>query len=92
MFIHSFRCLAFGIASAMAFLSSPTASAQEAWLVVTHEVEDFDRWKDVFDQALATRRSVGELAFYILLNPVDQSMVTCLVQMGHDGTGPRLGV
>ena len=76
MFIHSFRCLAFGIASAMAFLSSPTASAQEAWLVVTHEVEDFDRWKDVFDQALATRRSVGEMASYILYNPVDQNMIT----------------
>ena len=76
MFVNSFRCLAFCVASAITLLSSPPASAQEAWFVVTHKVEDFYRWKDVFDQALATGRSVGEMAFYIMHNPVDQNMNT----------------
>jgi hypothetical protein len=76
MFTISFRCLAFSVASALALLSSQTAPAQEAWLIVTHEVEDFDWWKEVFDQALTTRRSVGEMASYIMHNPVDQNMIT----------------
>ena len=50
--------------------------AQEAWMIATHKVEDFDRWKAVFDAALPTRRAVGEMASYILYDPVDQNLVT----------------
>ena len=91
MFVNSFRCLAFCVASAITLLSSPPASAQEAWFVVTHKVEDFDRWKDVFDQALATRRAVGEMASYYLKQSRRSKHGHSLVRMGHDGTGPRLG-
>lgn len=45
-------------------------------MVVTHEVEDFDRWQAAFDHALPTRRAVGEIASYILHNPNDQNVVT----------------
>ncbi len=45
-------------------------------MVVSHEVEDFDRWKEVFDQALPTRRAVGEMSFYILNNPTNRNLVT----------------
>ncbi|WP_306262358.1 hypothetical protein [Pararhizobium sp. IMCC21322] len=76
MFTMPFRCLAFGVTAAITLLSSQTVWAQETWMVVTHEVEDFDRWKEVFDQALSTRRSVGEMASYIMHNPVDQNMIT----------------
>ncbi len=76
MFTIAFRCLAFSVAAVIAPLSTQTAWAQEAWMVVTHEVEDFDRWKEVFDQALPTRRSVGEMASYIMHDPVDQNRIT----------------
>ena len=76
MFTMSLRCLAFSAATAIAPLSIQSAWAQEAWMVVTHEVEDFDRWKEVFDQALPTRRSVGEVASYIMHNPADQYRIT----------------
>ncbi|MEL7394198.1 MAG: hypothetical protein AAGK02_03145 [Pseudomonadota bacterium] len=76
MFTMPFHCVAFSVTAAITLLSSQTAWAQEAWMVVTHEVEDFDRWKEVFDQALPTRRSVGETASYIVHNPVDQNMIT----------------
>ncbi|MEI4263331.1 hypothetical protein [Roseovarius sp. D0-M9] len=62
--------------TALAVFSAPAALTQEAWMVVTHEVEDFDRWQAVFDHALPTRRAVGEMAFYILHNPFDQNVVT----------------
>jgi len=45
-------------------------------MIVTHEVEDFDRLKVVFDQALPTRRSVGEMSFYILHNSMNRNLVT----------------
>ena len=45
-------------------------------MVVTHEVEDFDLWKEVFDQALPTRRAVGEMSFHILDNPDNRNLVT----------------
>ena len=62
--------------TALAVLSASAAWTQEAWMVVTHEVEDFSRWQAVFDQALPTRRALGEMASYILHNPNDQNVVT----------------
>ncbi len=49
-------------------------------MIVTHEVEDFGRWKEVFDGAIATRRSVGEMSAYILHNPVNQRVVTVVFE------------
>lgn len=62
--------------AALAIVTNTPAQAQQAWMVVTHEVEDFDRWKEVFDKALPTRRAVGEVASYILHNPIDQNALT----------------
>ncbi len=45
-------------------------------MTVAHEVKDFDRWKEVFDGTIATRRSVGQMSAYILHYPVDQRVVT----------------
>ena len=70
------RLAAFCVSCVIALLSTPIVHAQEAWMIVTHEVEDFDRWKEVFDQALPTRRSVGETSFYILHNPMNRNLVT----------------
>lgn len=64
------------ILAVLAILTTTPAQAQEAWIVVTHEVEDFDHWKDVFDKALPTRRTVGEMASYIMHNPVDRNSIT----------------
>jgi hypothetical protein len=69
---HAVAAAAF---AALTQRSSPVATAQEAWMVVSQEVEDFDRWKDVFEQARRLRRSAGETAFYILQNPVHSNLV-----------------
>lgn len=76
--MFTMRChhLTISAYTALAVLLAPAAQAQEAWMVVTHEVEDFDRWQTVFDDALPTRRAVGEVAAYILHNPVDRNVVT----------------
>ena len=64
------------LAGVFDILATGSAQAQEAWMIVTHEVEDFDRWQEVFEQALPVRRSVGEVASYIMHNPGDQNVVT----------------
>lgn len=62
MFVAGFHALAFGVAATFALLSTEAAQAQEAWMVATQRVEDFDRWKEVFDQALPIRGSAGGMA------------------------------
>ena len=76
MFIIQFHRLVISAYTALAVLSASAAWSQEAWMVVSHEVEDYDRWKEVFDQALPTRRAVGEMAFYIMHNPFDRNHIT----------------
>ena len=76
MFTIQCHHMAIGACTALAVLSAPAAWTREAWMVVTHEVEDFDRWRAVFDHALPTRRAVGEIASYILHNPTDPNVVT----------------
>jgi hypothetical protein len=49
-------------------------------MIVQHQVADFAAWKSVFDGALATRQSVGEIAFEILQDPVDQNSVTVIFE------------
>jgi len=82
MFTMPLRRLAFSVTAAITLLSSQTAWSQEAWMVVIHEVADFDRWKEIFDQALPTRRSVGEMTSYTMHNPVDQNMITVWFEWG----------
>lgn len=76
MFTIQCHHMAISAYTALAVFSAPAAWTQEAWMVVTHEVEDFDRWQAAFDHALPTRRAVGEIASYILHNPNDQNVVT----------------
>lgn len=41
------------------------ADALATWMVVEHEVADFDHWHETFEAALPIRRSVGELSHHI---------------------------
>ncbi len=79
MTLHFYGICAAG-ALTVAVASSSFSEAQEAIMIVTHEVEDFGRWKEVFDGAIATRRSVGEMSAYILHNPVNQRVVTVVFE------------
>lgn len=56
------------------------AAAQEAIMIVQHQVADYGEWKSVFDSALATRQSVGEAAYKVLVDPADINSVTVIFQ------------
>tara|TARA_R110002049_G_scaffold137350_3_gene297370 strand:- start:240 stop:632 length:393 start_codon:yes stop_codon:yes gene_type:complete len=55
-------------------------AAQDAIMIVQHQVADYVDWKSVFDAALATRQSVGEVAYKILVDPADSNSVTVILQ------------
>jgi hypothetical protein len=74
--VLSFGRVAACVSAAVALLVVTPVRAQEAWMVVSHQVEDFDRWKEVFDAAFLTRRAVGERGAYILHNGPDRTRVT----------------
>jgi heme-degrading monooxygenase HmoA len=76
---HSiFRSLTISTALTLGLCQS--AAAQEAVMIVQHQVADFAEWKSIFDEAFATRESVGETAFKILQNPEDENSVTVVFQ------------
>jgi len=47
-------------------VSSPTGNAKQAYVLIIHEVEDYEKWKVVFDDAAQIRREAGEIAYQLL--------------------------
>jgi heme-degrading monooxygenase HmoA len=73
-----FRSLTISTALTLGLCQS--AAAQEAVMIVQHQVADFAEWKSIFDGAFATRQSVGETAFEVLQDPEDSNSVTVVFQ------------
>ena len=59
----------------MMFANSTFVTADErntagpVWLMVIHEVEDYAKWRAIFDNALSVRQRAGELSFEIVRHP-----------------------
>ena len=68
------------LATALSLGHFQIAAAQDAIMIVQHQVADYADWKSVFDAALATRQSVGEAAYKILVDPADSNSVTVIFQ------------
>lgn len=45
--------------------------AQRPHVLIIHEVEDYEKWKAVFDDAAAIRREAGEIAYQLLAYDTD---------------------
>ncbi len=48
------------------------------YTLATHTVEDFAKWKTVFDGSIEMRKSAGELSFQVFQDASDQKKVTVL--------------
>jgi heme-degrading monooxygenase HmoA len=48
------------------------------YLLVRHKVEDFDRWKPVYDEHGATRKATGSLGSQLLRNADDPNEMVIL--------------
>ena len=51
------------------------ADAQQPHVLIIHEVEDYDKWKAVFDDAAVMRRKAGEIAYQLLAYDTDARQV-----------------
>lgn len=49
--------------------------APQSHVLIIHEVEDYDQWKAVFDDAAAIRREAGEIAYQLLAYDTDARQV-----------------
>ena len=58
------------------------AQASPAFLVVTHEVQDFDRWKVAFDSTAALKRTFGWRQSTIYSVDGDRNKVTVIEEFG----------
>lgn len=80
-----------GAAALGATLALPTAHAEKApstppsgtaWLVITHKVENFDKWKAVFDSAASTKRTYGWKQSNVLAVDGDKNNVMVMEEYG----------
>lgn len=44
-------------------------------VLIIHEVEDYDVWKSVFDQAAGIRKAAGELRYQVLKDQNDRNKI-----------------
>ena len=52
-----------------------TGSAGQFRVLIIHEVEDYQTWKTVFDDAASIRREAGEIAYQLLAYDTNQRQV-----------------
>ena len=76
---------ALAMAGSATFTQGPgRASAHATWMVVEHEVADFDHWQEKFRAALPIRRGVGELSHDIYRDLSVPSRVTVVMKWDND--------
>lgn len=46
-----------------------------AFVLIVHQVDDFSKWKMVFDSAAGIRKAAGEISFQVLTSETDANKV-----------------
>ncbi len=52
-----------------------TAPLDGSYVLIIHEVEDYKKWKMIFDDAATIRREAGEIAYQLLAYDTDARRV-----------------
>ncbi|QUT07579.1 antibiotic biosynthesis monooxygenase [Sphingobium phenoxybenzoativorans] len=52
-------------------MSAPIERADGYHVLIIHEVDDYETWKAIFDDAATIRREAGEIAYQILAYDTD---------------------
>lgn len=72
---------ALAVAGSAAFTQGPDLIENPViWMVVEHEVADFDHWLGTFEAALTTRRGAGELSHRIDRDAADPNRLTVIMK------------
>ncbi|KQV35170.1 MULTISPECIES: antibiotic biosynthesis monooxygenase [unclassified Rhizobium] len=56
-------------------MTTRTAPEDNAFVLIVHEVEDYGKWKDIFDNAATIRVQAGEIEYQLLACENDERRV-----------------
>lgn len=56
-------------------MTTQPATADGPFVLIVHDVDDYGRWKQVFDDAAAIRRAAGEIEYRLLASESDARRV-----------------
>lgn len=56
-------------------MTAPLGSADGSHVLIIHEVDDYEKWKVIFDDAATFRREAGEIAYQLLAYDTDARRV-----------------
>lgn len=56
-------------------MNAPQSSELGYHVLIIHEVEDYEKWKAIFDDAAGIRRDAGEVAYQLLAYDTDATQV-----------------
>ena len=56
-------------------MSGSAHSAKGSHVLIIHEVEDYEKWKVIFDDAATIRKEAGEIAYQLLAYDTDARRV-----------------
>jgi len=51
------------------------------WIFVRHKVEDYAKWKSVFDEHGATRKAIGSKGGYLFRNIDDPNQIVMFIEV-----------
>jgi heme-degrading monooxygenase HmoA len=51
------------------------AAPQAEYVLIIHEVDDYPKWKDIFDAAVDIRRTAGEIDYQLLASNTNERRV-----------------
>jgi heme-degrading monooxygenase HmoA len=54
-----------------------------SYILIQHSVEDYDKWKAVFDEQGATRQAAGSKGGFVLRNADDPNQITVLLEVDN---------
>ena len=54
-----------------------------SYILIQHSVEDYDKWKVVFDEQRATRQAAGSKGGFVLRNADDPNQITVLLELDN---------
>jgi len=56
-------------------MTAPSSANDNPFVLIIHEVEDYPKWKVIFDDAAIIRRRAGEIEYQLLALETDERQV-----------------
>ena len=80
-FLRNISCATLiGLSMSNPYYAGETDNTDKAWMIVEHRVKNVETWRGVFDGALPTRLSAGELSHKVFHTANDLTILTVVME------------